>query len=67
MAQAYKVTGPLVITKKADGADLYLYHDSLLPDGVSADEIKRLVAIGLIGKASGDEVADPPDPTAESN
>jgi hypothetical protein len=40
---AYKVvTAPLVITKKQDGSDLYLYEGAVLPDFVSDDEVKRL-------------------------
>jgi hypothetical protein len=53
---AYKVTSPLVITKKEDGSDLYLYEGAVVPDFVSDDEVKRLSADKLIEKA-GDESA----------
>lgn len=71
---SYAVTSPLVITKKLDGSDLYLYEGAFLPDFVSADEVKRLETLGMVS-----EVEDAPDgedaqpsrgrkkPTAESN
>lgn len=59
------VTAPLVITKKEDGSDLYLYQDSQLPDFVSADEIKRLTDLGLIDKVDGRSAKS--KPAAESN
>jgi hypothetical protein len=61
------VTGPLVITKKEDGSDLYLYENAVLPDHVSEDEIKRLVALGLVDKVSAAAAKTPTAPVAESN
>jgi predicted transcriptional regulator len=66
MAQ-HIVTGPLVITKKEDGSDLYLYENSVLPDFVSADEVKRLVSLGLVDKVSAAEAKKTDAPSAESN
>jgi hypothetical protein len=43
LIMAYKVIKPLVITKKQDGSDLYLYYGAVLPDFVSDEEVKRLV------------------------
>lgn len=60
------VTAPLVITKKEDGSDLYLYENSELPDFVSADEIKRLTDLGAIDKVDG-RSAKAKAPTSESN
>lgn len=50
---SYVITGPLVITKKEDGSDLYLYEGSQIPDHVSDDECKRLVSLGLAEKSDG--------------
>jgi len=63
---AHIVTGPLVITKKEDGADLYLYENSIVPDRVGADELKRLVSLGVVEKIA-DSKAPAKAPTAESN
>jgi hypothetical protein len=60
------VSGPLVIAKKADGSDLYLYEDAILPDSVPADEVKRLVGLGLVRELGKGE-ALPPPPASESN
>jgi hypothetical protein len=49
MAQ-YQVVKPLVITKKEDGSDLYLYLGAVLPDFVSDDEVKRLSDEGFVEK-----------------
>lgn len=64
---AHIVTGPLVITKKEDGSDLYLYENSVLPDHISADEIKRLTDLGLVDKVSAAGAKKSDAPTAESN
>jgi hypothetical protein len=64
---AHIVTGPLVITKKEDGSDLYLYQGSEVPDFVSADEIKRLVDIGLVDKVTKAQAEASDAPIAESN
>jgi hypothetical protein len=63
---AHIVTGPLVIAKKEDGADLYLYENAVVPEHVSADELKRLVALGLVEKVA-DGKTSSKAPTAESN
>lgn len=62
---AYVVTSPLVIAKKQDGSDLYLYENAEVPDFVSADEIKRLTALGMIAKEA--DGASPKKPTSQSN
>ena len=62
---AYIVTAPLVISNKEDGSHLFLYENSQMPDYASADEIKRLLAIGLIAKA--DDGAPAKKPTSQSN
>lgn len=64
---AHIVTGPLVITKKEDGSDLYLYEGAQLPDHIGADEIKRLANLGLVDKISAAEAKVPSAPAAESN
>lgn len=60
---AITVTAPLVITKKPDGSDLYLYENSELPDFVSADEVKRLTTLGMVSKSD----SASKKPIAESN
>lgn len=58
MAQ-YKVSAPLVITKKQDGSDLYLYQGAVLPDFVSDDEVKRLQKDDFLEELSSAEKAGP--------
>jgi hypothetical protein len=53
---AYKVVKPLVITKRQDGSDLYLYEGALLPDFVSDEEAKRLLDEEFVEKVGADEV-----------
>lgn len=36
------VKAPLVIAKRADGSDVYVYAGAPLPDGLAAGEAKRL-------------------------
>lgn len=62
---AYIVTGALVITKREDGSDLYLYQGSELPDFVEKDEAKRLVDLGLVENTGSNKAAG--KPAAESN
>lgn len=57
MAESKKqqvVTAPLVIAKRTDGSDVYLYQGARLPDGLADGEAKRLV--DFLG--SQDEVAE---------
>jgi predicted transcriptional regulator len=61
------VSAPLVITKKEDGSDLYLYEGAVLPDAVSDDEVKRLVGLGLVDRLTGAAAKNAPAPVAESN
>jgi hypothetical protein len=56
------VVSALVLTKKEDGSDLYLYEGSELPDFVKADEVKRLVGLGFVEDSSKAK-----KPTSESN
>jgi hypothetical protein len=63
---AHIVTSPLVITKKEDGSDLYLYEGSELPSFVPADEVKRLADLDMVDKVSAAAAKDVA-PTAESN
>lgn len=65
-SKVYVVIAPLVISKKEDGSDLYLYESAQLPDYVSADEIKRLSDLGFVVEVSAAEAAATA-PTAESN
>ena len=65
-SKSYQVVKPLVITKKPDGSDLYLYENAPVPEGVSADEIKRLLDEGFIAEASAAQAAAA-KPSSESN
>lgn len=68
---SHVVTAPLVITKKDDGSDLYLYEGAELPEHVSSDETARLLAAGLVTEveSAGDESSSARrrKPAAESN
>lgn len=66
MADAYIVIAPLVITKKEDGADQYLYEGAALPSHVKGDELKRLDGEGFIAKVTATEAASA-KPSSESN
>lgn len=46
------VSAALVIVKKQDGSDLYLYAGAELPDHVPAADVKRLVDGGLVEASS---------------
>ena len=37
-----RVTAPLVIARRADGSDVYLYRGAILPDDLADGEAKRL-------------------------
>lgn len=58
----YVVVVPLVITKKLDGSDLYIYDGGVLPAFVKADEVDRLLAEKYVAKLDGAST-----PIAESN
>jgi hypothetical protein len=64
---AHIVTAPLVITKREDGSDLYLYEGSQLPDSVSTDEIKRLSDLGMVDKVGRRKPRRPPRPPARTD
>lgn len=48
----YKVTAGAVVVR-VGGTERYLYRGATLPDGVSADDVKRLSGLGLIEQAGG--------------
>lgn len=37
-----RVTAPLVIARRADGSDVYLYRGGILPEDLAEGEAKRL-------------------------
>lgn len=47
MAKSYKVTAPLVIANRGAAAD-YVYQDAPLPADTNRDQVKRLIAMGMI-------------------
>lgn len=64
----FQVITPLVITKKPDGSDLYLYQDAIVPDSVGGPELTRLAGEGFIKELSAAEAKVPPaPPISESN
>lgn len=44
------VTGPLAVVKDVDGKLRYYYTGAVLPKDVSADEVDRLVTVGLVSE-----------------
>ena len=60
----YIVTAPLVITRKEDGSDLYLYAGTSVPGYVKDDELLRLIEGEFI--AEGEPAEDKPKPAAKS-
>jgi hypothetical protein len=64
---SYVVVAPLVITKKPDGSDLYLYENAVLPEDVTDAEVKRLAARGFISKVTAAVAAEADAPISESN
>lgn len=49
------VTAPLVVAKRADGSDVYLYEGVQVPEGLKDGEVDRLKAAELIGDPAEDE------------
>lgn len=65
-SSSYVVIAPLVISKKEDGSDLFLYEGAQLPEWATAVEIDRLSALGFIVEVSAAEAATA-EPAAQSN
>lgn len=57
------VNAPLVVARQENGTDIYLYQGAPVPPSVKADEVKRLVADGLLTK-NAEEAADDSEPKA---
>jgi hypothetical protein len=66
-SNSHIVTAPLVIVRKPDGADQYLYTGALVPEFVEAEDVKRLTDEGFIDKVSAAEAKNAPAPASESN
>ena len=64
---AHIVTAPLVIVKKEDGSDQYLYEGAVVPDFVEKDRLDYLVAAGLVDKVSAEQAKKAGAPISESN
>lgn len=56
---SYRVVGPLVVARDADGKQQYLYEGAVLPDSIPAEEAERLVATGLVAEADAGEEKPP--------
>lgn len=54
--KSYTVVGALAIVKGTDGKVKYLYRGSVVPDGVSDEEIARLEELGLVSTDATDVV-----------
>lgn len=54
------VTAPLVIAKRADGTDAYLYEGATFPEGMAKGELKRLQDAGLVDGGEQDISDDAP-------
>jgi hypothetical protein len=62
----HKVKAALVIAKKPDGSDLYLYHGAVLPDHITDEARQQFLDKDLVEEVSAEEAADS-QPTSESN
>jgi hypothetical protein len=60
------VTAPLVIAKRADGSDVYLYEGVSFPEGLRDGEAERLQEAGLIGSLDDADDKKPARKTAAS-
>ncbi len=63
MAKIYKVTAPLVIANRGAAAD-YVYQDAPLPADTNRDQVKRLLAMGMIEEVE-EAVEDAPPADAD--
>ncbi|MEQ4566183.1 hypothetical protein [Paenarthrobacter sp. CAP02] len=54
--KSYTVVGALAIVKGTDGKVKYLYRGSVVPEGVSDEEIARLEELGLVSTDATDVV-----------
>ena len=59
MAVVHKVTAAAAVVR-VGGTERYLYHGSTLPAGVSAEDIKRLIKMGLVSKVTVKAATDTP-------
>lgn len=59
---AHRVTATMIVAKVpgAQGGEVYLRQGRVLPESVTADEIKRLTTLGLIEKFEPDTAAGEP-------
>lgn len=64
MAKIYKVTAPLVIANRGASAD-YVYQDAPLPADTNRDQVKRLLAMGMIEEMEDVAEEQPPAPSAD--
>jgi hypothetical protein len=48
------VTGPLVVAKRQDGSDVYLYEGAEFPDGLKSGELARFVELGFVSVSVSD-------------
>lgn len=58
----FQVIVPLIIARDSGGKDVYVYQGGIVPENVTADEVKRLLDGKFIAKASAkaDDAGDPP-------
>lgn len=54
----FLVKVPLVIAKRSDGSDAYLYEGVPVPDGLRDGELERLKEGEFVGPVGGDEDDD---------
>lgn len=46
----FEVTGPLAVVKDGTGKLRYYYTGAVLPEDLPAEEVSRLVAVGLVSE-----------------
>lgn len=64
MAISYQAVVPLVIAKDGDDRDIYIYAGEIVPDNVSKDSVKRLLAENFIQKVTPDSATSDTDTAA---
>lgn len=64
--KAFVVTGPLVTPYLETGERIYLYENSILPNGLREGEGQRLAELGLVEEREIDVESAPADDSDES-
>lgn len=63
---SYIVKAPLVVARKTDGSDVYLYEGAPVPPDLKDGEVKRLAAEGFLEKADAAKLTAPQKPAGNA-